>query len=81
MANIKLAVSGINCINCVNKITNTLNKLDGTNNVYINFAERTLELTLEQNKLSTADIIKTIKSIGYSAKIITSGNKNVIDGG
>lgn len=77
MTQIKFAITGINCMNCVNKITTTINNIKGVSNSYLNFAERTLELDLDENKLSQLDVINAIKKIGYNASIIKTKNTNL----
>ncbi|MCG8668972.1 MAG: HAD-IC family P-type ATPase, partial [Pseudomonadales bacterium] len=64
----RLALSGVSCAGCVKKIETALNKLEDTNSVVVNFAER--EATIWGNA-KPETLIATLEAIGFGAQKIT----------
>ena len=63
------SVSGMTCSSCVNTIERTLNEIPGVK-ASVNFASETVHI-LAPSDLSAEQIIKAIKSAGYSATLLT----------
>lgn len=63
------SVSGMTCSSCVNTIERTLNEIPGVK-ASVNFASETVHI-LAPADVSTEQIIKAIKSAGYSATLMT----------
>ena len=63
------SVSGMTCSACVNTIERTLNEIPGVK-ASVNFASETVHI-LAPSDVSAEQIIKTIKSAGYSATLLT----------
>jgi Cu+-exporting ATPase len=63
------SVSGMTCSSCVNAIERTLNEIPGVK-ASVNFASETLHI-LAPSDVSAEQIIKAIKSAGYSATLLT----------
>lgn len=63
------SVSGMTCSSCVNTIERTLNEIPGVK-ASVNFASETVHI-LAPSDVSAEQIIKTIKSAGYSATLLT----------
>ena len=63
------SVSGMTCSSCVNTIERTLNEIPGVK-ASVNFASETVHI-LAPSDVSAEQIIKGIKSAGYSATLLT----------
>lgn len=63
------SVSGMTCSSCVNTIERTLNEIPGVK-ASVNFASETVHI-LAPSDVSAEQIIKAIKSAGYSATLLT----------
>lgn len=63
------SVSGMTCSSCVNTIERTLNEITGVK-ASVNFASETVHI-LAPADISAEQIIKAVKSAGYSAKLLT----------
>ena len=63
------SVSGMTCSSCVNTIEHTLNEIPGVK-ASVNFASETVHI-LAPSDVSAEQIIKAIKSAGYSATLLT----------
>jgi Cu+-exporting ATPase len=88
-----LKIDSISCASCINKIQFSVNKIQFVKNVEVNLINKTARITLDsefkndqqsvQDKLKV--IIKTLKGIGYPAKIIilnseSKNKKNSLNG-
>lgn len=65
------SVSGMTCSSCVNTVEKSLNAMSGVS-ASVNFATETVHI-LAPAEVKTADLIKKIKSAGYSAVLIEDG--------
>ena len=63
------SVSGMTCSSCVNTIERTLNEIPGVK-ASVNFASETVHI-LAPSDVSAEQIIKAIKSAGYTATLLT----------
>ena len=63
------SVSGMTCSSCVNTIERTLNEIPGVK-ASVNFASETVHI-LAPSDVSAEQIIKAIKSSGYTATLLT----------
>ena len=63
------SVSGMTCSSCVNTIEHTLNEIPGVK-ASVNFASETVHI-LAPSDVSAEQIIKAIKSAGYTATLLT----------
>ena len=64
-------LQGLGCVNCAAKIEQKLQKLDGVLGAEVNFASKTLNIKIKENKDVTAEIEKIIKSVEPDIKVIT----------
>ncbi|CAB4774650.1 unannotated protein [freshwater metagenome] len=65
------SVTGMTCSSCVNTIEKTLNEIDGVI-ASVNFATETVHI-LAPLEIKSSEIVKKIKSVGYSAILIADG--------
>ncbi len=66
------SVTGMTCSSCVNSVEKTLNSMSGVS-ASVNFATETVHI-LAPAEVKSSEIIKKIKSAGYSATLIESGD-------
>jgi Cu+-exporting ATPase len=65
------SVSGMTCSSCVNSIEKSLKEIDGVS-ASVNFATETVHI-LAPAEIKSSEIIKKIKSTGYSATLVEDG--------
>lgn len=63
-------ISGMSCASCVMHIEKDLQKMEGVEDVAINFATEGGSVTYDEKKVKTEDIIKTVKKAGYLAELL-----------
>ncbi len=63
MQNIKLNVEGMSCSHCENSIKSALKEISGISEVFVNLAEKTVEISFENIDLEL--IKKTIEEQGF----------------
>lgn len=63
MQNIKLNVEGMSCSHCENSIKSALKEISGILEVFVNLAEKTVEVSFENIDLEL--IKKTIEEQGF----------------
>ena len=69
LATVELIVEGAGCASCVGKIETALSELKGVKNAEMNFALRTVTVTLiDKEHVDLTKLIQAIESIGYNAK-------------
>ena len=61
-------IRGMNCSACAASIERTVRKLDGADQVYVNFAASLLSLEADPEKLSEEQIVQAVKSAGFEAE-------------
>ncbi|MBR4665999.1 MAG: cation-translocating P-type ATPase, partial [Lentisphaeria bacterium] len=61
-------IRGMHCSACAASIERTVRKLDGADQVYVNFAASLLTLEADPEKLSEEQIVQTVKSAGFEAE-------------
>ncbi|MFT6900498.1 MAG: Cu+-exporting ATPase [Colwellia sp.] len=64
---LELLIEGAGCASCVGKIETVLKEIIGVKNAEMNFALRTVSITMQQD-ISPQQLIKAVESIGYNAK-------------
>ncbi len=61
----KLKIKGMTCAACVRTIENSLKRLEGVHEVYVNLGTETANVKFDPQKINTYKILKTIEEIGY----------------
>ncbi len=62
----KLKIKGMTCASCVRVIENSVKKIEGIKEIYVNLGTETALLEYDPDKVKIEDVIKTIEDIGYS---------------
>ena len=73
-----LKVKGMHCAACASIIEKTIKKIDGVENVEVNYGNETTKISFDETKTSIAELSKKIERIGYS--LIIPPSKNSSDG-
>lgn len=64
----KFSVTGMTCAACQANITRNVQKLDGVDEVNVNLLSNQMSVSYDEAKISSADIINAVVSIGYGAE-------------
>lgn len=64
-----LSVSGMYCSGCAARIENVLKKVDGVQEIKVNFAVSTAFVEYDPNRIEFKEIQEKIKKLGYDSKI------------
>lgn len=70
-----LEIKGMHCPDCPAKVERTLSKLDGVNQVAVDYEEENGYVTYNQNLTSIDDITERIHGLGFETKNIQRNAK------
>ncbi|HXH70712.1 MAG TPA: heavy metal translocating P-type ATPase [Pyrinomonadaceae bacterium] len=70
---VDLPITGMTCAACANRIEKKLNKQAGVEQASVNFATSRATVSYDPNKTGVADLIQTVKDVGYD----TAGTQKV----
>ncbi|MBL7051926.1 MAG: copper-translocating P-type ATPase [Nanoarchaeota archaeon] len=70
MKKTNLQITGMHCASCSTIIDRSLKKVNGVQDVAVNFATSKARVTFDENKISEKKIIETIKGKGYGASLL-----------
>lgn len=73
------AITGMTCTNCSARIEKILNKKDGINHAYVNFATEKAVVSFDPSLISTETIESFIAKAGYGALLDLSENKSSLE--
>ncbi|KAA3635074.1 MAG: copper chaperone [Armatimonadetes bacterium] len=62
-----LRAEGFSCPSCVQKIEKQIGKLNGVENVAVQFASARIEVDHDESKTSVDDIVAAVAKAGYKA--------------
>lgn len=62
---VDLPITGMTCAACANRIEKKLNKQPGVEKASVNFATSKATINYDPNKTGVADLINTVKDVGY----------------
>jgi len=68
-------LQGLGCANCAAKIEQKIQELDGVLDAQVNFATRTLNIEIRENKDITKEIEKIVKSIESDVEVIAKNSE------
>lgn len=66
MSNQTLKVKGMHCASCSAIITKKISKIDGVDNINVNFATENAQIEFDDKKVSVSKMNKEIEPLGYS---------------
>lgn len=65
MERLTLKVEGMSCGHCVNSIESNVKELNGVEQVKVQLAEGTVEVTIDSSVVTLKDIVAVIEDQGY----------------
>ncbi|WP_426940364.1 copper chaperone CopZ [Bacillus mycoides] len=65
MEQLTLKVEGMSCGHCVNSIESNMKELNGVEQVKVQLAEGTVEVTIDSSVVTLKDIVAVIEDQGY----------------
>ncbi|ABY44670.1 copper chaperone CopZ [Bacillus mycoides] len=65
MEQLTLKVEGMSCGHCVNSIESNVKELNGVEQVKVQLAEGTVEVTIDSSVVTLKDIVAVIEDQGY----------------
>lgn len=66
-----LRAEGFSCPSCVSKIEKRVGRLDGVDDVTVNFASSRIEVDHDPDQVSVDDLVGAVAKAGYSARPAT----------
>lgn len=77
VSKINLRLKGLDCADCAMKIENQVKKIDGINNVRVDFATEklTMDINSHQEGIIISDVIKLINRLEPDVEVIEEGKK------
>lgn len=64
----KLKITGMTCSACANRVERVVGKLDGVDSANVNFANETLSVKYDNDKVNSLEIEKAIEKAGYGVQ-------------
>ncbi|PEK42120.1 copper resistance protein CopZ [Bacillus toyonensis] len=68
MEQLTLKVEGMSCGHCVNSIESSVKELNGVEQVKVQLAEGTVEVTIDSSAITLKDIVAAIEDQGYDVQ-------------
>ncbi|KAB2456864.1 copper chaperone CopZ [Bacillus sp. CH126_4D] len=68
MEQLTLQVEGMSCGHCVNSIESSVKELNGVEQVKVQLAEGTVEVTIDSPVVTLKDIVAVIEDQGYDVQ-------------
>ncbi|TLS35430.1 copper chaperone CopZ [Pseudalkalibacillus caeni] len=68
MENITLQIEGMTCGHCKQAVTNSLQELNGVENVQVNLEQNNAEVTYNPNQVSLEQMKEAVEEQGYDVK-------------
>ncbi|MDA2216807.1 copper chaperone CopZ [Bacillus albus] len=68
MEQLTLKVEGMSCGHCVNSIESSLKELNGVEQVKVQLAEGTVDVTIDSSAVTLKDIVAVIEDQGYDVQ-------------
>ena len=68
MEQLTLKVEGMSCGHCVNSIESSVKEINGVEQVKVQLAEGTVEVTIDSSAVTLKDIVAVIEDQGYDVQ-------------
>ncbi|AZQ46759.1 copper chaperone CopZ [Bacillus sp. GX] len=68
MEQLTLKVEGMSCGHCVNSIESSVKELNGVEQVKVQLAEGTVDVTIDSSAVTLKDIVAVIEDQGYDVQ-------------
>jgi Cu+-exporting ATPase len=66
---VDLPISGMSCASCAVNIQKGLSQMEGVTDANVNFATEKATVTIDADRVTAGDLVKTIKDLGYEARV------------
>ena len=66
-------VTGMSCSACSSHVEKAVNKLENVEKASVNLLTETMDVTYDETKITSADIIDAVVKAGYGASVMTEG--------
>ncbi len=73
--NISAPVIGMTCASCVTRVEKTLKKIEGIENVNVNFATEKATFKIDENRTDYREIVEAIEDAGYKIELPENDKK------
>ena len=67
-------VTGMSCSACSSHVEKAVNKLENVEKASVNLLTETMDVTYDETKITSAEIIDAVVKAGYGASVITEGS-------
>ena len=67
-------VTGMSCSACSSHVEKAVNKLENVKNASVNLLTETMDVTYDETKITSAEIIDAVVKAGYGASVMTEGS-------
>ena len=67
-------VTGMSCSACSSHVEKAVNKLENVEKAYVNLLTETMDVTYDETKITSAEIIDAVMKAGYGASVMTEGS-------
>ena len=66
-------VTGMSCSACSSHVEKAVNKLEAVEKASVNLLTETMDVTYDETKITSADIIDAVVKAGYGATVMVEG--------
>ena len=77
----RFAVTGMTCSACSARVEKAVTALAGTDNVSVNLLTNSMQLSYDEGKLTTAQIIAAVEQAGYGASLQGEKSTKAVESG
>lgn len=70
----KYLITGMSCSACSNRVEKAVQKLDGMDQVTVNLLTNSMQVSYDDKKVSSSDIVNAVTDAGYGASLDGGGN-------
>ena len=67
-------VTGMSCSACSSHVEKAVNKLENVEKASVNLLTETMDVTYDETKITSTEIIDAVVKAGYGASVMTEGS-------